>query len=167
MTEEQKKKIRHRITVLTFGVIVLLAVYLVVLAVTKKINTILFPAGAAVFLALYWVTVDVLPIVWLHSFDGKTEEQKRSYYFYAAADAAGLAGLVYFVINMSSMTGALVYVASMFLKKRFHDEYLGVSEEKSETPENAEGTEAVLPEASSSEEDASGEDAKKPEQLQM
>ncbi len=127
MTEEQRKKIKKRLTLLTIGVVALLAVVLVVLVVTKKMNTVWFPVGVGVALALYWIVSDILPVLWLRLFEEKTEEQKRSYYIYALIDAVGLGGLLYFIMSLSSMTGALVYVVSVFMKKRFHDEYLGVS----------------------------------------
>ncbi len=132
MTEEQQKKIKNRLTLLTVGVIALLAILLIVLVATKKMNTVWFPIGAGVILGLYWIVVDVLPVIWLHQFADKTDAQKRSYYIYALIDAVGLGGLLYFIMSLTSMTGALVYVASVFLKKRFHDEYLGVSEEETE-----------------------------------
>ena len=134
MTEEQQKKIKNRLTVLTFGIIFLLAVFLLVLATTKKMNTIWFPIGTGTLLALYWVVADVLPVIWLRQFEDKTESQKRSYYIYAGIDAVGLAGLLYFIMSLTSMTGALVYVVSVFAKKRYHDEYLGISQEQEETP---------------------------------
>lgn len=135
MTVEEKKKIQSRLTALTFGVIFLMAVFLVVLAVTRTIDTLLFPVGAGLFLLAYWVMTDVLPVIWLRTFEGKTEAQKKSYCIYALIDGIGLAGLEYFIINMTTTTGVLVYVVSVFLKRRFHDEFLGIkknedSEEK-------------------------------------
>ena len=129
---------------LTVSIILLLAVLLIVLAMTKKMNTIWFPLGAGVLLAMYWVVSDVLPVAWLRLFEDKTESQKHSYYIYAVIDAVGLGGLLFFIMSMTSMTGALVYVACVLMKKRFHDEYLGVSpSEPAEVPaveEESEGT---------------------------
>lgn len=135
MTEEQQKKIKNRLTLLTIGIIFLLAILLLVLATTKKMNTIWFPVGTGTLLALYWVVSDVLPVIWLRMFEDKTGEQKRSYCIYALIDAVGLGGLLYFIMSLTSMTGALVYVASVFLKKRFHDEYLGIEHEEAEAIE--------------------------------
>ena len=146
MTEEQQKKIKNKLTVLTFGIIFLLAVLLIVLATTKRMSTIWFPLGTGTLLALYWVVADVLPVIWLRQFEDKTESQKRSYYIYALIDAVGLGGLLYFIMSLTSMTGALVYVASVFLKKRFHDEFLGVDPEPQEedSPESSETAEDPL-----------------------
>ena len=138
MTEEQQKKIKNRLTLLTVGVIALLAVLLIVLVATKRMSTIWFPIGAGVILGLYWVVVDILPVAWLRLFEGKTWEQKRSYCVYALIDAVGLGGLLYFIMSMSSITGALIYVASVLFKRRFHDEFLGVSESDEESDEEAE-----------------------------
>lgn len=132
MTEEQDRIIRKRITMLTFGVILLMLVFMVVLAVTGKIGTVLFPIGLSILLAVYWVVSDVLPVVWRRLFEGKTDSQKRAYYYYAAVDAIGFAGLIYFIINLTSMTGALVYAASIFLKRRFWDDFQGAGDETAE-----------------------------------
>lgn len=163
MTEEQQKKIKNRLTVLTFGIILLLAVLLIVLATTKKMNTIWFPIGTGTLLALYWVVADALPVIWLRQFADKTESQKRSYYIYALIDAVGLAGLLYFIMSLTSMTGALVYVASVFMKKRFHDEYLGLNPE--ETAEEEPETVAALEGETNSEPEEAGEsdNAEEPE----
>lgn len=145
LSQEQQKKIKNRLTLLTVGVIALLAVLLIVLVATKKMNTIWFPLGAGVILGLYWVVADVLPVAWLHLFEEKTWEQKRSYCVYALIDAVGLGGLLYFIMSMSSITGALIYVASVLFKKRFHDEFLGVSEsddEPNEVIEDSQGNES-------------------------
>lgn len=148
MTEERQKKIKNRLTLLTVSIIFLLAVLLIVLATTKKMDTIWFPLGAGALLALYWVVSDILPVIWLRQFEDKTESQKRSYYIYAVIDAVGLGGLLYFIMSMTSMTGALVYVASVLMKKRYHDEYLGVSpaepEDGSEEAAESEETSAAV-----------------------
>lgn len=142
MTEGEKRNIERRVMWLSLGVVGLLAVYLVVLVLTKKVNTILFPIGAAVILILYWAVSDILPIVLTKGFEDKTDEQKRSYCMYALIDAVGLGGLVYFIVNMTSTLGAIVYVASVFLKKKFRDEYLGIHAEDGEADDTAEAGEA-------------------------
>ncbi len=157
MTEEQQKKIKNRLMLLTVGIIFLLAVLLIVLVAMKKMNTIWFPVGVGVLLGLYWIVADVLPVIWLRQFADKTEAQKRSYCVYALIDAVGLGGLLYFIMSMTSITGALVYVASMFLKKRFHDEFLGVSEEETEEVSDEEGVQPGEPEEKQLEEPKDGQ----------
>lgn len=158
MTEEQQKKIKNRLTLLTIGIIFLLAILLLVLAMTKKMNTIWFPVGTGTLLALYWVVSDILPVFWLRMFEDKTGEQKRSYCIYALIDAVGLGGLLYFIMSLTSMTGALVYVASVFLKKRFHDEYLGIEHEEADETNAQERTEETQ-EAEMIETEAQGQTA--------
>lgn len=151
LSQEQQKKIKSKLTMLTVGVIVLLAILLIVLVATKKMNTIWFPIGAGVILGLYWVVVDILPVSWLRLFEEKTWEQKRSYCIYALIDAVGLGGLLYFIMSLKSMTGALIYVASVLFKKRFHDEFLGVSESDDEPNEVMEDLQGNKSEAGSNE----------------
>lgn len=154
MTEEQDKAIRSRITALTFGVLALMLIFMVVLAVTGKVGTLLFPVGMAVLLVLYWIVSDVLPVIWRKLFEGRTDSQKRAYYYYALTDAAGLAGLIYFIIDMTSITGALVYAVSIFLKRRFWDEFQGVGKDEDEAeaaeakPDSLDGTGAAADVAS-------------------
>lgn len=146
MTDAQRKKIQDRVTFLSLGILVLLAVFLVVLGVTGLIGTIWFPVGTAILLAAYWVVSDVLGVIWQHEFEGKTEEQKKSYYIYALVDAAGLAGLIYFIADMNSTTGAIGYVVSIFLKKRFREEFLNEqseSEDDSEIDQEFESVEEI------------------------
>lgn len=129
MTEEQKKKIENRILFLSIGIIAILIVFLILIGVTKKADTLIFPVVVAVFLALFWAVTDVLPVVWMKQFEGKTDEQKKSYYVYAGMDLIGLGGLVYFLVDMNSTTGAIIYVACLFLKKRFREEFYGTAKD--------------------------------------
>ena len=129
MTEEQKKKIENRILFLSIGIIAILIVFLILIGVTKKADTLIFPVVVAVCLALFWAVTDVLPVVWMKQFEGKTDEQKKSYYVYAGMDLIGLGGLVYFLVDMNSTTGAIIYVACLFLKKRFREEFYGTAKD--------------------------------------
>jgi hypothetical protein len=153
MTEEQKRKIENRILILSLAVIGILAVIMVVLGVTHRADTFWFPLMSGIFLFIYWIVADVVSAYWLHSLDEKTEEQKKAYYLYAAADLAGLAGLVYFIMNMRSSTGVIVYVAAMFLKRKFHTDYEGVEE----TEEDESASEDAIEEAEIASEDSAGE----------
>lgn len=157
MTEGQKRRIENRVLFLSIGVMVLLIAFLIFVGVTKQADTLLFPVGLAVGLFVYWVISDVLSVVWLKGFEGKTEGQKKSYYIYALLDLVGFGGLAYFIIEMNSMTGALIYIACLFCKKHFREEYNGMPqtsdaedaesntqiEEKEESAEAAESAEAV------------------------
>ena len=60
----------------------------------------------------------------------------------------GLGGLVYFMVDMKSMTGALIYVACLFLKRKFREEFNGIKkedeeDEAEETAELEEDVEAI------------------------
>lgn len=151
MTEEQKKKIENRILFLSIGIIAILIVFLILIGVTKKADTLIFPVVVAVFLALFWAVTDVLPVVWMKQFEGKTDEQKKSYYVYAGMDLIGLGGLVYFLVDMNSTTGAIIYVACLFLKKRFREEFYGTAKddgqdepEEENEPEEEAGTSDLI-----------------------
>ena len=143
MTEEQKKKIENKIMFLSIGIIAILIVFLILIGVTQNADSIIFPVVVALFLAAFWAVTDVLPIIWMKQFEGKTDEQKKSYYVYAGMDLIGLGGLVYFLVDMNSTTGAIIYVACLFLKKRFRDEFYGTAKEEEDDEEESAGSETA------------------------
>lgn len=152
MTEEQKKKTEKKIMIISIGIMVLAVAFLIVVGVTGTADTLLLPIGLSAFLAVYWLISDVFSVIWMKSFEGKTDEQKRAYYTYALIDAVGFAGLVYFIVDLRGTTGAIIFAASVFLKRRFQDEFRGV--DKNEEPEADE-------EVSQENEAADGEDTTK------
>lgn len=158
MTDAEKKKVENRVLLLSAGVMVLLIAFLIFVGVTKRVDTILFPLGLAVGLLLYWVISDVLSVIWTKGFEGKTYDQKKAYYIFALLEAIGFAGLAYFIVEMNSMTGALIYIACMFTKKRFRDEYRGITTDSDDAQEpqeeQAEALEAQEAQPSQPEEDS-------------
>lgn len=135
MTEQQYKKREKLVSILSMGMLGVLVLYLAFCAWKGLVESIVFPVGIGVLLAFHWFFSDILPIFWLNYLEGKTEDQKRSYGVYAALELIGFGGLTYFMIDLSGTTGALIYVVTMFLKKRFLDEFSGIKPE--ETDEEA------------------------------
>lgn len=121
--------------VLSLGVIALMIIFFVTMALTHRIDTPLFPAGLTAFLVLYWLISDVFAVKWMDLFADKTPEQKKAYYICAAMDAAGFVGLTLFLINMESMTGVIIYVACTVMKRRFRDEFHGITKDGEEAAE--------------------------------
>lgn len=119
MTKDEKKRAEKMILILSLGSLALLGVFLIFCFITGRIQSLVFPVGASILLALYWVIADILPVFWAKIFEGKNAMQKQAYYMYALIDFIGLAGLVYFVVDLESTTGAIVYAASIFLKRNF------------------------------------------------
>ena len=130
MTREQKRKIEKRVLILSLAFLALAAGFLVLAGVLDFVETLWYPIGLSVILFIYWLVTDVLPMKWLNSFQGKTAAQKRAYYIYAGLDLAGVAGLIWFLVDMESTTGLAIYIASMLLKKKFKDEFDGVAAKK-------------------------------------
>lgn len=149
MTDEQRKKIERKITILSGGVMVLAVAFLILIGVMEKADSLLFPVGLSAFLIVYWVISDVVSVVWLKLFEGRTAEQKKAYYTYALLDAVGFAGLIYFIVDMSGMTGAIVFAACVMLKRRFHDEFYGITkdEDKAAAADTQESVTEEAPEA--------------------
>lgn len=141
MTEEQYKKREKQVNILSMGMLVVLILFLAFCAWQGIADTPVFPIGIGVMLALHWFFSDIFPIKWLNMFDGKEEDQKKSYYVYAVMELIGFGGLTYFLIDMTSTTGAIVYVVTMFLKRKFLDDFRGVKPE--ETEEEADEEEEI------------------------
>lgn len=146
MTEKQYKKREKLVNILSMGMLGVLILYLAFCAWKELADTIAFPIGIGIMLAIHWFFTDILPIFWLNLLEGKTEDQKRSYGVYAVLELIGFGGLTYFLVDMTSTTGAIVYVVTMFLKRRFLDEFRGIK------PEEADETEPEADEVSSEEE---------------
>lgn len=143
MTEEQKKKAEKKTMFLSFGVLGLAVVFLIIVGITGQAETLLFPIGLAVFLAVYWVISDLLPIKWANILEGKTDEQKQAYQMYALLDLGGLAGLVYFIINMESLIGVIIFAFCTMYKRKQYDKFLGKTEDAEEESE-AEAAEDII-----------------------
>lgn len=137
MTEEQKKKIDRKLIAIYIGIMVLLVAFMIVVGVKGMVNTLVYPIGISIFLVAYWVVSNVLSVVWGKSFEGKTADQKKSYYVCAALDAIGMAGLVHFLVNMTSTTGAIIYVACTVLKRKFRQEFNGTEDKKDDPEEDS------------------------------
>lgn len=135
MTRDEKKKKEKIILILSLGCLALLGVFLVFCFVSGRIQSLVFPVGTSILLALYWGIADILPVLWAKIFEGKNEMQRQAYYMYALIDFAGLAGLVYFVVDLESTTGAIIYAISIFLKRNFRDKFDGKEETESEGAE--------------------------------
>lgn len=142
MTEQQRKKMEKKTLYLSIGIIGLAVVFLIICGIKGLGDTIVLPIGIGIFMLAYWVVSDVLSVFWLNEFAGKTDAQKRSYYYFAAMDGLALAGLVYFLIDMNSMAGVLVYVLFNMMKRKYKDEFLGVvSKDTASQTEDAAGQE--------------------------
>lgn len=133
MKNKETKKKENIVTALSTGIVAALAVVLVILGVMHKVETIWFPAAAAVFLTIFWLVSDVLSVRWLDSFQGKTEEQKKAYYLYSLMNLVSLGGLVYFVADLHSMTGALIYVAGTVAKRKFLEDFKNSGEDAADS----------------------------------
>lgn len=140
MTRDEKKKAEKKILILSLGSLVLLGVFLVFCFISGQIQSLVFPVGASIFLAVYWVIADILPVFWAKIFEEKNEMQKQAYYMYALIDFIGLAGLVYFVADLESTMGAIIYAASIFLKRNFKDKFEGKEENESQESQSEDMT---------------------------
>lgn len=132
MTEQQYKKREKLINILSVVPLVVLIAFLAVCAWKGLADTIIFPIGVGAMLALHWCVSDVISAKYLNLFDGKTDDQKRSYYVYAGMELVGFGGLTYFLVDMNSTTGAIIYIVCLFLKKKFIEEFRGAKQEEPE-----------------------------------
>ena len=132
MTENERTKMARRIMVLSFVPLLMAIACLIIMALNHMMDSILYPICMTVFLSLYWLVSDVLDVIWLKRFEGKTAEDKKNYYAYSACNFIGLMALVYFLTNMSNMYGVIAYVVATVMKRRFLDDFEGNNQESSE-----------------------------------
>lgn len=105
-------------------------------------------------LGLHWFISDVVSIICIKGFEGKTEAQIKAYRIYAALNLAGFAGLGYFAVsvgNNSGIIGALIYVMTLSQKRKYLDEYRGIVKEEETAESEQEDSETVNEEAEVSE----------------
>lgn len=107
-------------------------------------------------LGLHWVISDVISIICIKGFEGKTEAQIKAYRMYALMNLAGFAGLGYFAISVGTnngLIGALIYILTLGRKRKFLDEYRGiVKPEETDEAEDTEENETEALEVSETEE---------------
>lgn len=165
MTEQQYKKREKLVNILSMGMLGVLILYLAFCAWKGLADTLAFPIGIGVLLALHWFFSDILPISYLKMLEGKTDDQKRSYGVYAALELIGFGGLTYFLIDLSGTTGAIIYVVTMFLKKRFLDEFSGIKPE--ETDEETDGSDETDLEDDEQQQEEAAESAAEEREIEL
>ena len=141
MTEQQRSKMQKKVLYISIAILGLAVVFLIFCGIKGLMNSAVLPVGMGTAVFAYWFVSDVLSVFWVKEFEGKTEKQKHAYYLFAGMDLIALGGLVYFLIDMDSMTGVLVYVLFNMTKKRYRDEFLGAVPKENE-PELAGDTES-------------------------
>lgn len=154
MDEQKKKKIDRTFFRLSLLPLAGAVAYMVFSAFTKKKLGIDYYVVLGLGLVLHWLLSDVLSVVYSKGFEDKTEEQVKAYKIYALLNLAGFAGLGYFacsVGNSGGIFGALAYVMTLSIKRKYLDEYKGIVKkedtEEDEEPETEEaGKEEVQPE---------------------
>ncbi len=114
--------------------------------VIKSFGT-LYVAAVVGGLLLFWVFTDIAAPLAGHDFAGRSQAQKNAFYKVAACDLFGYAGLIYFCLALQSQRsyyGAMVYVMTLMMKRRYYEEYNTYPTEE-ELKEQAE-TEAAMQE---------------------
>lgn len=142
MDEQKKKKIDRNFFRLSLLPLVGAVAYMLYSAFTRKELGMDYYVVLGVGLALHWLLSDVLSVVCARAFEGKTEEQKKAYIIYSLLNLVGFGGLGYFACSVGSnngIIGALVYVMTLSMKRKYLDEYKGISkkEDNGEEPETA------------------------------
>lgn len=132
MSSEERKIILKRVNILSIVILLGMLAGILIVGVLNGADTIMFPGVAAVFLLLLWIVNNVLAVKWLNEFEGKTEDQKKFFYIYAAMEMVSYIGLVYFLADMRTMTGAMIYVVGTVMKRKFKEDFNGEEEEESE-----------------------------------
>ena len=175
LSREEEFKIDQRIRIgVIIGAVLILA-YLAYCAVKKIEIGIAYYVIVGVFIALYWLFMDVISLKLKHGFAGRSQSQKAAYYKMAVIDLIGVIGLGLFLMGgvgadsssgtgggsgNTSLIGAVIYLICFMTARRLRQQYErtpgeeeGSAEQKKE--ENAEkgkadekgASSAVLPTA--------------------
>ncbi len=135
----EKKKSRNTLLRLSaFIPLVAIVAYMVWCASTKREFGIPYAALMATALVLFWVMTDIVVPVATGEFSDRTPEQMASYKKYAALELVGYAGLAYFAGAMNNNTGlygAIAFALCTMYKRRFRDEYMGITHDEEEVSE--------------------------------
>lgn len=140
--EKTYKQRELLITILSYMMLGVVAVYLIYCFAAKKEPGMTFGILICIMLAVFWFLQDVVRIKALNRFEGKSPNQIEAYKKYALLDLAGYAGLGYFAVAVGSNTGmygALVYVLTTMYKRKQLDKFRNPDPEE----EHAEGEEAA------------------------
>ena len=166
MDEMRKRKIKNILFAVSMILLAGLFAFIIYMAVTEKAVGPFYYGVVILFLIVFWLLTDVLPIVLTNGFEGKVDSQKQAYRTYALIDAVGLAGLGYFALSLNSngMMGAIVYAAAIMMKRKYYDQFreLPQTEEASEDEEPSQSGDEETREAEI--EEANQEEAQKADQ---
>ena len=94
-----------------------------------------YPFVMAGFLTLLWLNSNVLSIIITDGFEGKDEEQIRSYKIFCLLELVGLVGVGVFLIGGENMAmyGAVVYAMCAMYKRKYLKVYKdGVEDEETD-----------------------------------
>ncbi len=140
MDEQTKRKIDRNFFRLSLLPLAGAVAYMFYSAFAKKELSTDYYIVLGVGLALHWLLSDVLSVVFAKGFEGKTEEQKKAYAIYSLLNLAGFGGLGYFACSVGSnngIFGALVYVMTLSIKRKYLDEYKGIVKKETVEEETA------------------------------
>ena len=144
MDKQRKLKLVKALNVLVILAVVGIFAYLLYSALVLKTFPSFYGPMMCIALAVFWALNDVAAPLLREDFKGKTPEQMDAYRKFAAAELAGYAGLGYFASTVESQTGiygAVVFAATMMMKRKFHNVYLGLNEDGTPITETKEKTE--------------------------
>mgnify|MGYP003376255719 FL=1 len=139
MDEQKKRKLEKQIFYISLVPILCAFCYILYTAFVKKTIGTSYYVVLFFCLGIYWVLTDIVTVVVTKAFENRTPEQIKAYKIYSALNLAGLAGLGYFAFSISSNSGiygAMVYVLTLMWKRKYLDQYKGITKEETETPEN-------------------------------
>lgn len=150
MDAQQKRKLDKMIFRFSLLPLAVGLVYMFYSALKRKELGIDYYVVLILCLGLHWLVSDVISMICIKGFEGKTEAQKKAYRIYALLNLAGFAGLGYFAVSVGNNTGiwgALVYIMTLNMKRKYLDEYRGIVKKEKTAQEKQEDSEAVTEES--------------------
>ena len=131
MTEEKKSQIRKTITMVELILAAILVVYLVYGIATKNSNELIFNALAIFVVVAYVILNDLVEPYLTEVFVNMDDFRKDAYKKYLMWDVASMAGLLFFVLNISQEGSMMLYIGLVLYfigskqKRPYQSAYLG------------------------------------------
>ncbi len=126
MSQEEKKKIHKKITIISITMLVVVLAVMFIGIFSGKMSVLVFQLIAAVYLIGYWALTDIVEPRMTKILTTKEPEQLTAYKKYVASDLIGYLGLLLFIFTVGvegassyGLFGVVVYALTMSAKRKF------------------------------------------------
>lgn len=131
---DERNRIRRRYVLIGLAVLVAALVYLLYTAFVTKNFGWTYSVSLIAALLFFWVMSDIVAPRKAHDFDDRSPQQMDAYKKMAICELVGYAGLAWFGLSTGggsqSLYGAIVFLLATMLKRKYRDQYMGVTRDE-------------------------------------